>query len=144
MVRSEIGPPLALCHLVALDFGAIDTMQSALTFHRERHTVLAGNVANLDTPGYRPMDLDRKIEAASPGLAADTTHAGHIAAVTEGGGDSIRTFDDGGQLQGPDGNAVSMERELSKIDANRARYATTAELVSRRFALLKYAAGDGG
>jgi len=37
-------------------------------------------------------------------------------------------------------NAVSLERELSKIDANRARYATSAELVSRRLAVLRYAA----
>ena len=28
-----------------------------MTFHRERHAVLAGNVANVDTPGYRPFDL---------------------------------------------------------------------------------------
>ena len=112
---------------MALDFGAIDTMQAGLTFHRERQEVLASNIANLDTPGYRPQDLDRTIDAKTN--ATDP--------------DSIRTFDDGGQLQGPDGNAVSLERELAKMDANRASYATTAELVSRRFALLKYAAGDG-
>ena len=129
---------------MGLDFGTIDAMQSALTFHRERHTVLAGNVANLDTPGFRPMDLDRRTEEPTPGLAADTTSPGHIAAGTDGADNSVRVFDDGGQLQGPDGNAVSMERELAKIDANRTRYATTAELISRRFALLKYAAGDGG
>ena len=39
--------------------------------------------------------------------------------------------------------AYEPERELSKIDANRARYATAAELVSRRLAMLRYAAGDG-
>jgi flagellar basal body rod protein FlgB len=38
---------------------------------------------------------------------------------------------------------VQLERELAKIDANRARYSTSAELVSRRLALLRYAAGDG-
>jgi flagellar basal body rod protein FlgB len=57
--------------------------------------------------------------------------------------DYTTTFDDGGALQGPDGNAVSLEREMSKIDANRARYGTSAELVSRRLALMRYAAGDG-
>ena len=52
-------------------------------------------------------------------------------------------FDDGGALAGPDGNAVQLERELAKVDANRLRYATSSELVSRRMALLRYAAGDG-
>lgn len=105
--------------------GSLGTLQAALTFHRERHTVLAGNVANLDTPGYRPLDLSRP----SPG--------------GDGENQVITSFDDGGAFQGPDGNAVSLERELAKIDANRTRYNTTAELVSRRIAMLRYAAGDG-
>lgn len=105
--------------------GSLDSLEAALTYHRERHTVLAGNVANLDTPGYRPLDLARPVEGS--GAAPQV----------------ITSFDDGGALQGPDGNAVSLERELAKIDANRARYSTTAELVSRRIAMLRYAAGDG-
>ena len=124
---------------MAIDLTTVDALQSAMTYHRERHTVLAGNVANLDTPGYRPLDLDRRPADAPETLA--TTEPGHISTQTTT--DYVTSFDDGGALQGTDGNAVSLERELSKIDANRARYATSAELVSRRFALLRYAAGDG-
>ncbi len=102
------------------DFGTIDQLGSALTFHRERHAVLAGNIANLDTPGYKPMDLERK-----------------------DGGELVTTFQDGGAQQGPDGNAVTLERELAKIDANRTRYAANSELVTRQLAMLRYAAGDG-
>lgn len=124
---------------MAVDLSTVDTLQAALTYHRERHTVLAGNVANLDTPGYRPADLQRRTASDPAPLAV--THEGHIPAP--GGSDFVTSFDDGGALQSTDGNAVSLERELSKIDANRARYATSAELVSRRLALLRYAAGDG-
>ena len=124
---------------MAVDLSTIDTLQSALTYHRERHTVLAGNVANLDTPGYRPVDLQRRT-ADDPGAVA-ITHQGHLAAPATS--DFVSSFDDGGALQGSDGNAVTLEREMSKIDANRARYATSAELVSRRLAVLRYAAGDG-
>ena len=130
---------LALATDVA-DFGTVDKLGAALTYHRERHTVLAGNVANLDTPGYRPMDLERTPAASPVQLAA--THAGHIGVASEGG-DFVTSFDDGGNLQSPDGNAVSLERELAKIDANRTRYAANSELVTRQFALLRYAAGDG-
>lgn len=122
-----------------VDLSTIDTLQAALTYHRERHTVLAGNVANLDTPGFRPLDLTRRT-AESPGSMA-LTDARHLEAAP--GADLVTSFDDGGALQGSDGNAVSLERELAKIDANRARYSTAAELVSRRLALLRYAAGDG-
>ena len=124
---------------MAVDLGTVDTLEQALTYHRERHTVLAGNIANLDTPGYRAVDLERRT-AGAPG-ALTTTHAAHIDTAPTG--DFVTSFDDGGALQSPDGNAVSLERELSKIDAYRARYATSAELVSRRLALLRYAAGDG-
>ncbi len=126
-------------------FGAVDGMSSALTYHRERHTVLAGNVANLDTPGFRPADLVRTgggTEGAAPGNLA-VTHAGHIP-----------TTDDGATLAGTevvhdempervDGNNVSLERELAKVEANRLRYQATSELVSKKLALLRYAAGDG-
>ena len=102
-------------------FDGVDGLTEAMSYHRDRHTVLAGNVANLDTPGYRPVDLER-----TPGSPATQL-----------------VIDDGGALAGPDGNAVQLERELAKIDANRVRYATSAELVSRRLAMLRYAAGDG-
>lgn len=124
---------------MAVDLSTVDTLQAAMTYHRERHTVLAGNIANLDTPGYRPYDLERRATDDPASMAV--THAGHLAPPASQG--VVTSFDDGGALQGTDGNAVSLERELSKIDANRARYATSSELVSRRLAVLRYAAGDG-
>ena len=42
-----------------------------------------------------------------------------------------------------DGNAVDLEREMAKVAANRVRYGTSSELVSRRMALLRYTATDG-
>jgi flagellar basal-body rod protein FlgC len=56
------------------------------------------------------------------------THEGHLDAPASTA-DFVTSFDDGGALQGSDGNAVTLEREMSKIDANRARYATSAEQV---------------
>jgi flagellar basal-body rod protein FlgB len=137
--RSAPGPALAVVGDVPVDLSAVDTLQAAMTYHRERHTVLAGNVANLDTPGYRPMDLQRR--TAEDPVPMAVTHDGQIASQSDS--DYVTSYDDGGALQGPDGNAVTLEREMSKIDANRARYATAAELVSRRLAMLRYAAGDG-
>ncbi len=120
-------------------YDAVNRLEVAMSYHRERHSVLASNVAHLDTPGYRPLDLQRAPapEATQPWLTAP----GHQ--VGPAGGETRTVVDDGGALVGPDGNAVQLERELAKIDANRVRYGTSAELVSRRMALLRYAAGDG-
>jgi flagellar basal-body rod protein FlgB len=124
-------------------FATIDTLQDAMTFHRERQGVLAGNVANVDTPGYRPLDLERlpAMEGAG-GAGLATTNPRHISAG-DGVPGAALTFDDAGTTAGADGNAVNLERELAKIDANRTRYTASSELVSRRMALLRYTAGDG-
>ncbi|HEY0255073.1 MAG TPA: flagellar basal body protein [Kofleriaceae bacterium] len=124
---------------MANEFGSVDKLQTAMTFHRERHAVLAGNVANVDTPGYRPFDLNPAENGGPQDLAV--TQPGMIGNAESNG--FTKEFSDEGQLQTPDGNHVSLERELAKIDANRTRYATAAELVSRRLAILRYAAGDG-
>ncbi len=36
---------------------AIPVLQQAVQFSQARHTVLAGNIANMDTPGYQVRDL---------------------------------------------------------------------------------------
>jgi flagellar basal-body rod protein FlgB len=122
-------------------FGTVDTLETAMTFHRERQTVLAGNVANVDTPGYRPMDLERVSAGDAGALPLARTEAGHLSAGGSSG--STTSFDDAGKSASADGNYVNLERELAKMDANRVRYAASSELVSRRLALLRYAAGDG-
>ncbi|HKA91023.1 MAG TPA: flagellar basal body protein [Haliangiales bacterium] len=120
-------------------FKTVDALEEAMTFHRERHSVLAGNVANIDTPGYRPMDLERP----APMEAVSSPEGETEAAPRAGGPHGTLSFDDAGQSASADGNHVNLERELAKMDANRVRYATASELVSRRLALLRYAAGDG-
>ena len=121
-------------------FDTVDRLGNALSFHRERHSVLASNVANVDTPGYKPFDLERP-PAPGDAQALATTDAQHISTAQPGAGEP-QVFEDPGEA-GPDGNAVQLERELSKIDANRVRYGACAQLVTRRFALLRYASGDG-
>ena len=70
------------------------------------------------------------------------THEGHINAPDGVAGNAKMVTDDNG-MASADGNAVNLEREMAKIDANRVRYSTTSELVSRRLAMLRYAATDG-
>lgn len=126
-------------------YDAVDRMQQAMTFHRNRHAVVAGNIANLDTPGYKPLDLERL--PANSSLNASrmaTTDSRHIVGGTGvSGGTPSRTIEDDNGMASADGNAVNIEREMAKIDANRVRYSTNADLISRRLAMLRYAATDG-
>jgi flagellar basal-body rod protein FlgB len=121
-------------------FESVNQLQGAMSFHRHRHAVLAGNVANVDTPGFRSMDMGRPDFARSLENLTRTSGS-HLA---PGGVDgSFFHFHDDGSAPGLDGNTVSLERELAKVDANRVRYTTASELISRRTALLRYTASDG-
>lgn len=120
-----------------------DAMANGLTFHRRRHAVLAGNVANADTPGYRPIDLVRG-HATPLDMALERTSEMHLdeaGSTDPGTGETF--FDDEGAEPGLDGNTVSVDRELAKVDANRVRYTATSRLISKRMAALRYAATDG-
>ena len=44
---------------------------------------------------------------------------------------------------GNDGNAVSLEREMSKVAANNIRYEGAVRIVRSQLGLLRYAANDG-
>ncbi len=35
----------------------VPILEQVVSFSQARHTVLAGNIANMDTPGYRVRDL---------------------------------------------------------------------------------------
>ena len=145
-VATKTGAPLALGLGVKTIFDTVNQLEGAMTFHRERQTLLSGNLANLDTPGYRPLDMERATPALGArdggGVTMARTNEGHIGGNAAPGLEGAHVFEDG-VAPGEDGNAVNMERELAKIDANRLRYTTTSELVSRRLALLRYAASDG-
>ena len=39
----------------------IPVVEQAVNFSQARHNVLAGNVANIDTPGYRARDLSVEV-----------------------------------------------------------------------------------
>jgi flagellar basal-body rod protein FlgB len=63
--------------------------QEALNLRSQRQTVLASNIANADTPGYKARDIDFKsalqsvVEKGRPengGLTLATTASGHINA----------------------------------------------------------------
>ena len=112
-----------------------------MDYHLRRHNVLASNVANLDTPGFRPMELVRDTTAATGAARLTRTHATHLKPFSlDGevvGGAVERVAQPGG-----DGNSVSLEHEMSKVAANDLRYETVGRIVRQQLGLLRYAAGD--
>jgi flagellar basal-body rod protein FlgB len=120
---------------IALDRTALpglDRLSQHLHYLGERQRVLAGNLANIDTPGYRAKDLEFTEELER---AADSNQ-GTLRYETQ-----ETTRDD--EVPDQDGNTVSLETQIARMDETTLRYRSLAELLSRRIGMLRYAAGDG-
>ncbi len=88
-------------------------MAQGLAAHStDRQAVVARNVANADTPGFRAHDLASfsDIYQADGDLALRQTREGHNAARLPEPG-TARAIDAGGQAS-PNGNTVSLEAEM--------------------------------
>jgi flagellar basal-body rod protein FlgB len=127
-------------------FSSVDPLRAALDYHLDRQNVLASNVAHVDTPGYKPSDLERIDQTgfgAALGVAMHRTNQMHLV----GGGleamPNGRVFEDLSAGVGNDGNYVSLDREAAKLAANQLRYDTVSAIVSAELRQLTFAASDG-
>jgi flagellar basal-body rod protein FlgB len=125
------------------DIFQVDGFRRSLDYHAERHNVLSSNLANSNTPGFRPEELVRKEEKAFGGtLALVRTEGTHFQAAGVPAIHETVISPDESRTGGLDGNTVSIEREMSKLQANDLRYQGASKLVTRHLAMLKYAASD--
>ncbi len=146
----------------------LGTLERALDARLLRHNVLAGNLANSDTPGYVPRDIDfaaamreqtRDMGGAPPVPRAGLTLASAGHAVSGAGDIPLGTA---GALEptalgapgspvtavkgagaGLDGNAVDVDRALAAVAENAIQYNAAARAAQKKLAILRYAASDG-
>jgi flagellar basal-body rod protein FlgB len=128
------------------DLPVLSALRTKMQWHQERQRVLAENISNSDTPGFKPRDLvEPKFNAsgasggAGPSLAMMRTSAGHIA-PSSGGGSFAQNAKAGSETR-PAGNAVNLEDEMLKVSANQMDYAAATSLYARSLGLLKTAIG---
>ena len=126
-------------------FSNIAPLQRALDYHSERHNVVASNVANANTPGFKPMELLRvEDQALGNTLPLKVTKEAHLNSGELAELHGATLVEDQSALGGLDGNSVSLEREMSKLSANDLRYESAAKMLSHKLGMLRYAANDGG
>ncbi len=123
-----------------------EAIKSKMEWHQARQKLLAENVANAETPGYRARDLTAfSFENALRGqgtrsIATVTTNARHISSSNSGndgfGSRSTARFE-----VTPDGNSVVLEDEMMKIASNQMDYQAATSLYSRSLKLIRSAIG---
>jgi flagellar basal-body rod protein FlgB len=126
------------------DLLSVAPFHRSLDYHSSRHNVLASNIANVNTPGFRPKELLRvegvELRTTLPLVRTEQEHfdIGGFGPVHD-----MTVVPDESNIGGLDGNNVSLEREMSKLAANDLRFQGAAKLVTRHLGMLRYAANDG-
>ncbi len=116
----------------------------ALKLREQRTELLARNLANADTPGYKAQDLDFRAAlaastagSATPGVL-QATQPGHIGATGDAGGlepGSTAAFMKYRTPLAPslDGNTVDAQLEQAAFADNAVRYQATLQFLSSKF-----------
>jgi flagellar basal-body rod protein FlgB len=132
----------------------LDRLQASLDVRLARQNVLGGNLANVDTPGYQPRELDfneamkaRTAELAgqTPALPSSPPTKGHVSLQAAGPADDsptrfVKITEGEGGL---DGNGVDLDRTMVELSRNALLYGASTRAVGKKLAILRYVASDG-
>jgi flagellar basal-body rod protein FlgB len=119
-------------------------LRTKLQWHQERQRLLAENVANAETPEFRPSDLAPPAFDAPPGgVAAVTlvrTSPAHLASA-EAGAPQFPSRPGHDFEVVPTGNGVSLEDEMLKVASNQMDFQAATALYTRGLGLIRTAIG---
>lgn len=120
----------------------IDRFQQSLAFQGEalklraqRQQVLAANIANADTPGYKAVDFDfaRALTDATRSRTGGTAAAAGSLAIGSAAPQPVARE---GVQAAADGNTVNMDTERTQFLDNAVRYEATLKFLNGRIRTL--------
>lgn len=116
--------------------GGTDLLEQVLAMAHDRHRILADDIANIDTPGYRMRDLDesafhREIAAAVVRARRENPNAGRVRF------DPARTEERLRSLVFHDANDRNVESLMTTMTKNSIRHAQAAALLRQQLSVLR-------
>ena len=120
-------------------------LEKSLDVTARRHRMITNNLANMDTIGFKPKDLDFKkaLKAAMDQRTGNLfrTHPKHLDTrpnyVLKG---SVRDSD--AERQGRD--PVNIDMEMTNLVENNIKYRSGVEMLLRKMGILKHTITEGG
>ncbi|OPY83723.1 MAG: Flagellar basal body rod protein FlgB [Syntrophorhabdus sp. PtaU1.Bin153] len=108
----------------------IDVVEKALDLRARYHKVLAGNIANVETPNYKEKDIDFQKEMGR-------NVGGGLTSV------EIKESTDGDVIGSIDGNTVNMENQIVKLTENSMFFTSLVQVIGKKLSMMKYAISEG-
>ncbi len=130
------------------NLGLFKLITRRIDWLNDRQEVLAKNIANADTPDYRPQDLrpfaEHLARTGGPTLATATTHSGHIQPVAgrvarSAGSDDINDVYEAS----PTGNEVVLEQQLIRVSETAMQHQLALSLYRKHVGMIRTALGRG-
>jgi len=107
----------------------INLIERALTIRSAYHKVLAGNIANADTPNYKEKDIDFFEEIQKKTISQKDIEV------------KDKIGDEG--ANSADGNTVNFENQMVKMTENSMMYNSLIQLVTKKFSMMRYVINEG-
>lgn len=117
-------------------FDDLDKINKMSSFYFERSKVIQGNIANANTPFYKPVDITFE-EVLNKEIKLKTTDSRHIN-PTDNEFINIKPIENG-YLVGYDQNKVNIEEEMAKLAESSIMYKTLLETLKKEMAKMKLA-----
>ena len=108
----------------------VGLLEKALNIRAFYQKVLASNIANVETPGYREKRIDflKEIDRSGAGTSSNVE-------VTEA--------DPQEGANALDGNSVNVEDQVVKMTENSLMYNAFVQLIGKKFSMMKYVINEG-
>lgn len=121
-------------------------LEKALGISQQRHALIAGNISHLDTPRYKPKEIDfhsalKQAMDSSPSASMAQTDPRHLGRAPEGL-KGVDVTEEEGEWNGF--NWVNIDKEMTRLVENDLLFRTASEILIRKIGLLKEIIKEGG
>jgi len=129
------------------DSTSIPVLEQVVNFTQTRHNLLAGNIANLDTPGYRTRDLSTTMFQSRLQAAIETRDKTASAAPMSGaatsGTDPFSEVDDSlKSILYHDDSDVGIEHQITEMTKNQMQHNLALAIMNSQIHLLQAAVSE--
>ncbi len=132
------------------DIALFSALNAKIDYLDQRQKLIATNIANADTPNYRPMDMKavdfgrvlQKVTGDRTNVQMATTQEGHMPAVAEMIDPKSMKMRSVYEVE-PSGNAVVLEEQMVNANRTNIDYGLMLNVYRKNVGMLRTAIGAG-
>ena len=122
------------------DAEVLSALRRQMTIAAAKQVAAAGNLANIDTPNFKAVEVSFADALDSKVAAPTATQAGHFG---ESAASPVRTQEIRDTPMRRDGNTVVLDRELLTMTRAAGDFTAAQTALAAKFRLVRYAINEG-